>query len=38
MGLLNLPSELLFEIIEHLEYGWDLTAFGVVNRRLHGLI
>ncbi|OKP09936.1 hypothetical protein PENSUB_4648 [Penicillium subrubescens] len=38
MGLLKLPYELLFEIIEHLEYGWDLTAFGVVNRRLHGLV
>ncbi|KAJ5359228.1 ankyrin [Penicillium cataractarum] len=38
MELLDLPNELLFEIIQLLEYGWDLTAFGVTNRHLHGLV
>ncbi|OOQ87797.1 hypothetical protein PEBR_16546 [Penicillium brasilianum] len=38
MGLLDLTNELLFEIIQVLGYGWDLTAFGVTNRRLHALV
>lgn len=38
MELLDLPNELLFEIIQLLEYGWDLTAFGVTNGRLHSLV
>ncbi|KAJ5160512.1 ankyrin [Penicillium canariense] len=38
MGLLDLPNELLLDIPQYLEYGWDLTAFGLVNRRLHNII
>jgi ankyrin repeat protein len=38
MGILDLPNELLFEIIHFLEYGWDLTAFGVANRQLHAFV
>lgn len=38
MGLLDLPNELLWEIIQLFKYGWDLTAFGIVNRRLHGIV
>ncbi|KAJ5832422.1 ankyrin [Penicillium riverlandense] len=37
-GLLDLPNELLFEITQFLEYGWDLTAFGVANRRLSEIV
>ncbi|KAJ5604534.1 ankyrin [Penicillium lagena] len=37
-GLLDLPNELLLEITQLLEYGWDLTAFGVANRRLYGIV
>jgi hypothetical protein len=38
MELLDIPNEILSEIIELLEYDWHLTAFGVANRRLHGLV
>ncbi|CAL5870892.1 uncharacterized protein PFLUO_LOCUS5133 [Penicillium psychrofluorescens] len=37
-GLLDLPLELLLEITQLLEYGWDLTAFGVANRRLSEIV
>ncbi|KAJ5626551.1 ankyrin [Penicillium herquei] len=37
MSLLHLPNELLIHIVEYLEYGWDLNAFGLVNRRFHDI-
>ena len=38
MGLLDLPNEILTAITEALEYGWDLNAFCLVNRRIHEIV
>ncbi|KAJ5109470.1 ankyrin [Penicillium angulare] len=37
MALIDLPNELLIQIVEYLEYGWDLNAVGLVNRRFHNI-